>query len=747
LQSPAEKEVDLYISPFTKTILMSIKFLFTAIGLLFVLASRAQSSISGTVKNEEKGEPLPGVSVLIKKTETGTVTDNKGNYLLKNFPSGKLALSFSYTGFENFDTTFTPGKNDKIILDISLRPEKEELDEVVIISSSRTNSRIEDLPTKVEVLGSEEVGEENQIQPGNIVSLLSDIAGVQVQQTNAATGNADLRIQGLQGKYTQILRDGLPLFAGYSGSFNILQIPPLDLQQIELIKGASSTLYGGGAIAGMVNLISKKPKMGSPERSITLNTTTLKENNFTSFFSGANKNAGYTLYAGGTLQKPADVNNDGFSDVPDVKSAFIHPRFFWYASPKSAFILGYTINYEYRNGGDMQVLNGNKNAAHPFFIENQSMRNTVDFDWDKTFNNGGSLTAKGSSSFFNRDITTNLFGMKGNQTIWYTELAYAKKSGRHNFVFGMNFTGTDFKKKLPDSTLLPNEANNTTGFFTQDDWKFADKFTLQAGLRYDHNSDYGGFLLPRLSLMYKASSKVTMRLGGGFGYKNSELFDDEIDDRDYRYISGFVPDIQSEKSAGANFDVNYKIKADEWNLTFNQTFFYNNISKAILLDSTSNFTDFKYYNANGAIQTYGSETYIQAKQDELELYFDYLYTNAQRKYDPANVNLPLIARNKLAAIVSYEFSNAFRAGIDCSYIGKQYLDNGSGTQPYLLLAPMAGYTIKQKISLVLNCENLLDYRQNKHNQVVFPPYNNPSFPEIWAPMDGRVANLSVRWKF
>src|SRR6185503_10418801 len=101
-----------------------------------------------------------------------------------------------------------------------------------------------------EVIGLEEVEEESGVKPGHIASLLGDVAGIQAQQTSATTNNTELRIQGLPGEYTQMLRDGIPLFGGFAGSFSVLQIPPLDLKQIEIIKGSSSTLYGGGAIAG-----------------------------------------------------------------------------------------------------------------------------------------------------------------------------------------------------------------------------------------------------------------------------------------------------------------------------------------------------------------------------------------------------------------------------------------------------------------------------------------------------------------
>lgn len=718
--------------------------------LLVLLSAPAMAftqTLSGVVMESGSGKHLPDVSVQVSGTALGTTTDSAGHFFI-TARAGKNRLRFSHTGYLDKDTVCTITGTQTLFLEIILEEQKEELDEVVIVSSSRTNSRIEDLPTKVEVLGAEEVQEENGIKPGNIASLLGDIAGIQIQQTNAATGNADMRIQGLQGKYTQILRDGIPLFGGYSGSFSILQIPPLDLQQIELVKGASSTLYGGGAIAGMVNLVSKKPKMGKPEKNFTINRSTLKENNLNLFFSGRNKKTGYTFFAGGTRQEAVDVNKDGFSDVPSVKSVLVHPRLFLYSGPTSTVILGYTLSYENRSGGDMQVLDKGSSAQHQFFIRNKSLRNTGDITWEKKLPANAQLTLKASASHFNRDVETSLFGMRAGQFTWYTEAAYTRKTEQHNWVAGMNFNGDDFRKHLPDSSLVPNEKSSTLGFFAQDDWKFHDRFTLQSGLRVDLHNRYGTFVLPRLSLMYKMNPEITMRLGGGLGYKTPTLFNSEIDERDYRYLAGYATSVKAERSLGMNYDINYKKKLGEWELTLNQTFFYNQITTPLVLQRAGQVSPVYFYtNEADRLQTAGFETYVQARHEKLEMYLGYVYTHARRNYAPADKrNLPLIARNKFATVIAYEFSEHFRAGIEAAHTGKQWLEDGTTTSPYLFAAAMMRYNVG-KIALVLNCENLLDYRQNKHATVVFPPYTNPGFPEIWAPLDGRVVNLSMYVKF
>jgi iron complex outermembrane receptor protein/outer membrane receptor for ferrienterochelin and colicins len=731
------------------------KFTFKYIAFLFFLFSSTTliaQAIQGKVIAKGDSAILKGAAIKIAGTNKGTVSNEKGAFTLNNIQAGTIHLWISHTGYNTLDTSFQFSGSSLLNIQFELTAANEDLEEVVIVSSSRTNSRIEDLPTKVEVLGSEEVREENGIKPGNIASLLGDIAGIQIQQTSAATGNADMRIQGLQGKYTQILRDGMPLFGGYGGSFSILQIPPLDLQQIELVKGASSTLYGGGAIAGMLNLISKKPKLNAPEKSLTLNYSSLKEANANVFFSGRNKVAGYTLYAGTTQQKEVDVDKDGFSDVPSVKNAFVHPRFFFYGKHNTNLTIGYTFNYEDRNGGDMNVLAGNTNTAHQYFNQNKSVRNTADIVWEKEMADGSQFTAKANTSYYDREIATNVFGMKGKQTSWYSELAYHKKMEHHQIVTGINFNGEAFDKKTNTPLGIASSAYTTAGAFLQDDWKLSPVMTLQSGIRIDNNSQYGSFVLPRLSLMYKPSNKITMRIGGGEGYKTPTIFSSELDERDYKYLQDLSSNIKSEKSLGMNFDVNYKTKWNGWNVTLNQTVFYNEVKDPIVLVTSYNDLtccippSYIYLNAGNSIVSKGLETYFQAIKAPFEIYAGYVYTDASRLYNAAHPNLPLIAKHKFATVFAYEFSDAFRAGIESSFTGKQYLDNGSSTNSYLFSAIMLRYNVG-KAAFVLNCENLFDVRQNKNGSIVIPPLTNPSFPEIYAPLDGRVINLSMHLKW
>lgn len=700
---------------------------------------QAQYRLTAIVKDSSTSEVIPGVSVFVKNQKKSGITNNEGKIQFTRLTNASCSFTLTHTGF--IEKTILIDLTDTSVHILFLQKLEKELGEVVIVSSSRTESRIENLPTRVEVLGAEEVDEEGGIKPGNIVSLLGDVAGIQTQQTSAATGNTDLRIQGLQGRYTQILRDGMPLFGGYSGSFSIMQIPPADIQQVEIIKGASSTLYGGGAIAGLINLVSKQPMKGKFEKSLLLNQTTLNETNANLYLSNRNNKTGFTFYSGINFQQQKDIDQDQYSDLARTNSFFIHPRLFIYPSTKQTVTLGYTGSFETRRGGWMQAIQDHH--TNLYFSENKSVRNGLDAAYENKINHSTKLNIKGNGTLFNRAIQTNVFGMKAQQFFWFTEASLLKKEKKHDLVMGANFSGDHFKKELPDSTQIQNYNHQTIGLFIQDDWRIHPQLIVESGLRLDHQNAYGSFVLPRLSILYKIKPYLSTRLGGGLGYKIPSPFVSEIDERDYRYLLP-LNTVKPEKSEGINWDLNFKRKAGEFEITINQSFYITSIKAPITYSSSNNQIVFK--NELQPLSTKGFETYIQVNYKTADAYLGYTYTVAKKGYDLVQPYLSLSARNKFAAVLANAFSDHFRAGIEASYTGKQYLDNGKTTPSFLFAAAMVRYDIAH-LSFVLNCENLFDYRQNKTQSIVNGSSQNPQFAQIWAPLDGRVINFSVLLKW
>jgi outer membrane receptor for ferrienterochelin and colicins len=270
----------------------------------FTARASAQNTYKALIKNAKTNETIPGVSVRVLQSTVGTASDSEGNVLLMNVPSGRQLIQYSSIGFKTrVDTILFPLANESTRLVMMDTAEEDQELDVVVVSATRSSRTIANIPTRIEVIAGEELDEKSNMKPGDIRMMLAESTGVQTQQTSATSGNSSIRIQGLDGKYTQIIRDGFPLYAGFSGGLGLLQIAPLDLQQVEVIKGSSSTLYGGGAIAGLVNLVSKKPT-DERQLSFLLNGTSAGGLDASGFYARKFSKIGATVYAAYNMAAP-----------------------------------------------------------------------------------------------------------------------------------------------------------------------------------------------------------------------------------------------------------------------------------------------------------------------------------------------------------------------------------------------------------------------------------------------------------
>ena len=233
---------------------------------------------------------------------------------------------------------------------VELQPQPTVEETVTVVASTRTDKRLEDQPMRVEVLAREEIEEKMLMTPGDIVMMLNEMGGMRVQATSPSLGAASVRIQGMRGRYTRVLSDGLPLF-GEVGGLGLLQIPPMDLGQVEVIKGVASALYGAGAMGGVVNLLSRRPGR-EPEQEFLLNRSTRGATDAVTFLPArCLRGWSASLLGGGHWQETNDVNDDGWADLPGYARAVVRPRVFWDGGNGRTFFATTGFTYEDRDGG------------------------------------------------------------------------------------------------------------------------------------------------------------------------------------------------------------------------------------------------------------------------------------------------------------------------------------------------------------------------------------------------------------
>lgn len=706
--------------------------------LLAAQVSFAQGAFKLTVKDEATKEPIAGASVAVKGTELSAVTDAQGVAQLSNIPDGEQIITIFFPGYEakELKLKFPVTGPNEIEIFLAVTNEVGE----VTITSTRTGREIDDVPTRVEAIDEEEVDEKTNMRPANVSMVLNESTGIKVQQTSATSNTQSVRIQGLDGRYTQILKDGFSAFGGFSGSISLLDILPLDLKQVEIIKGPSATFYGGGAIAGVVNFISKEPE-DEPVTAMIFNQTTALGTDVALFDSRKFKRFGYTFLGSFNYQNEYDVDDDDFTELPRTTSFNLSPRFFFSFDDKTRLIVGNSTSYQNRKGGDVFVIRGDAGDFHQYFENNHSVRNITTLQFERDLAGGSRFVAKQSLAFFTRQIEIPNYIFEGRQFNSYTDVSYFKTVSSHALVFGFNAVYDQFREKR---SLLPRDETRTTfGGYAQDSFNVTDKLFVEAGFRLDHLNDYGTFPLPRASVLYRFTNNLSSRLSFGLGYKAPSIFTEEAEMLLFQNVLPIGNTLKAERSRGGTLDVNYRSGLGEkFSYSINQMFFYTEIKDPlVLLEAPAGL--FRFVNAAERVTSRGFETNVRVSYDIVKLFAGYTFTNAKAKYLPGNQTLPLTPKSRINSALLFEKEAAFKTGVEAYYTSSQFLTNRFRTKPYWVLG-IFGEKMFGKYSLFINFENITDTRQGRLSQVVFPPHQMPTFSEIYAPTEGRVINGGIK---
>ncbi len=608
-------------------------------------------------------------------------------------------------------------------------------DEVTVVASTRTGRRVEDEPIRVEVVPQEEIDEKVFMTPGDISMMLTETNGLRVQVTSPSLGAASVRVQGLRGRYAQVLSDGLPLY-GPAGSIGILQIPPMDLAQVEVIKGVASALYGGSALGGVINLISRQPQRNHSEREALINRTSRGGTDGVVWLSErGDGNWGYTFLGGGHFQQRTDIDRDGWTDLPSYRRATARPRVMWEdGSGRSVFFtVGGTA--EERRGGSMPDRNAPDGRPFP---ENLTTRR---FDAGVVarlpLGQTRFLTLRSSGLGQWHHHRMGQASERDFHHTWFGEGAVTGQSGRHTWVLGAAVQRDRYAaRELP----VFDYDHVVPGVFAQDDLPVTSWLAVSASARGDFHNEYGSFFSPRISALVRTPTGWTARLSTGTGFVAPTPF---IEETEAAGLSQLRPlgHLEPERGRSVSFDLGWKRNA----LELNATVFRSRISDALVL------RDDEIVNSTGPVRTQGSELIARYHVEGMDVIATHMFvwSTEQHPDAPGRREVPLNPRHTAGLDWLVSIQERVRLGVEFFYTGRQQLDESPfrrQSEPYLLWGAVAEWRVG-RARLFVNVENLSNVRQTSHDPLVRPSPGPLGVwtVDAWGPLEGRIVNGGIRF--
>jgi len=623
------------------------KSFFTAIiAVLFSTGLSAQTySISGKIVDDKT--PLTGVNVKVNELNTGTTTNLTGNFTLEKIPKGSYTLKISFIGYLSQEIKVVVNDSDVVVPDIVLKEDFLQLEQVVI-TATRNEVLRKDAPIICNVLDDRIL---NATQSITLSEGLSFQPALRIENNCQNCGFNGLRMNGLEGAYSQILIDGRPIYNSLQGVYGLEQIPANMIERVEVVRSGGSALYGSSAVAGTVNVITKEPTKNSyylttnqsyingttPDRTYLLGADVVNEN----------KTAGLSLNGFNRNRDFWDSNGDGFSEIGQLKATSFSVKGYYKPTKLSKITInGYNI-YEFRRGGNQfekpfheadiaettthNILNGGityeqytKNEKHKFSL----YANTQNLKRDSYYGSGQDINAYGNSQ--DNSLVTGL---------QYSGKLGEFAGGNHTLVSGMEYNLNNLKDNAPSYNRFINQTANQLGFYLQDVWEIGKKVNVLLGGRVDNHNLIGEPIIsPRANILYKITSDLQFRVGYAKGFRAPQVFDEDLH---ITQVNGGGTVVRNSKNLtpeysnafSSSFDLNKYYK--NWAIGLTIDGFYTQLTNVFILEELGNDTngDLLLERRNGDGATVAGITINPKIQYKDKLSFQLSFTMQQSNYE------------------------------------------------------------------------------------------------------------------
>jgi outer membrane receptor for ferrienterochelin and colicins len=684
--------------------------------------------------------PLPQANILIKKANKSIVTDSNGNYFINNLVAGEYEIAVSYTGFRSEKRTLTLIDSTETVLDFILR-ENNTLDEVVITGTLKPVSRLESA-VPVEVY---KPAFFKKNPTANIFEALQNVNGVRPQLNCNVCNTGDIHINGLEGPYTLVLIDGMPIVSGLSTVYGLSGIPNSLLERIEIVKGPASSLYGSEAVGGLINIITKNPS-NAPLFSADTFVTDWGELNVDLGFKGnlgktASVLTGVNYF---NYSNPIDNNDDNFTDVTLQDRISVFQKWNFNRKSKKQLSLAGRFFYEDRWGGELQwekkYRGGDEVYGESIYTKRWELLGAYELPTIEKMLFSFSYTDHDQNSVYGN------IPYLAKQRIGFGQLTWDKKLRKHDFLFG---TALRYQYYDDNTTATVTEdVNWIPSLFVQDEIAFNDNHKILLGARYDYNNNHGNIFTPRFAYKWKINDNNILRFNTGTGFRIVNLFTEE-----HAALTGsrdviVLEELKPERSINANINYLKKIYTNNGNfIGLETTAWYTRFSNSIIPDYDTNPNQIIYKNLEGHAVTKGLSTNLDfVFNNGLKMILGATYMDVSKTENDVTTQQILTEKFSATWAISYRIN---KLSLDIDYTGNVYgpmrlpllgdLDPRSEYSPTWSIQNIQFTFNKFKnIEIYGGVKNLLNWTPNKGNPFIIARANDPFDKNVAFDANGNV---------